>query len=344
MAAGKARRNQLIDALKCFAVALVPLQHLLNLRPEFNSLPGAHAAVVFMVSFDMPLFVFLAGYVLLGREGADPLTFVRRKALALLVPYFAWISVEMAIERVPITQWPSTLGWAAIQPHRAYQMWFLWVLFVLFVIFTLVRLVSRADLWLASVGVAAVAARMLPKSTTLGADKIALLLPFLVLGYLCAKHRESLRRFDTWIAVAGVPAFAVLTVMPQPSVPGQFATAVCGIVTAWAIYRLLPRPAISAQAWVGRRSLGIYAGQMVMLPLVLVGTGWIGVILSEITTMTASTALARALETTKFTRAAFLGQWPRPAQTVQSAPATGSSEQLAPVQSVGPLPAEEPEE
>jgi fucose 4-O-acetylase-like acetyltransferase len=265
-----------------------------------------------MVSFDMPLFVFLSGYVLFKREGSSPVVFLQRKALALLVPYFAWVSVEMLIERVPVGQWASTLGWAAIQPHHSYQMWFLWVLFVLFVVFTLVRLVSRADLWLVAVGLVFGAIRFLPRNTTAGLDKIALLLPYLVLGYLCAKHRDALRPYDRWIAVLGVPSFAAMSVIAQPSVPVQFAVAVGGIVTVWALHRLLPTPVVSAQAWVGRKSLGIYAGQMVMLPIVLVGAGWLGVALSEITTMVASTLLARALEATAVTRAVFLGQWPRP--------------------------------
>jgi hypothetical protein len=307
------KRNEIVDALKFFAIALVPLQHLLNLRSEFSGLPGAHAAVLFIVTFDMPLFVFLAGYVLFGREGDSPLTFLWRKALALLVPYFAWVSVEMLIERVPVAKWPETLGWAAIQPHRSYQMWFLWVLFALFVIFVLARLISRADLWLAAVGVAAVVARLVSTDKTAGLDKILLLMPYLVLGYLCAKHREELRRFDAWIASAGVLSFAGLSLVPQTAAFVQLATAVGGIVTAWAIYRLLPAWLISAQAWVGRRSLGIYAGQMVTLPVVLVGTGWVGVVLSEFTTMLSSVLLARALEFTAPTRALLLGQWPRSA-------------------------------
>lgn len=311
----RSTRNDLVDALKFFAIALVPLQHLLNLRAEFTSVPWAHAVVMFMVSFDMPLFVFLSGYVLFGREGSNPVVFLQRKALALLVPYFTWVSVEMLIERVPVGQWASTLGWAAIQPHRSYQMWFLWVLFALFAVFTAARLASRADLWLAAVGLTIGAIRFLPRDTTAGLDKIALLMPYLVLGYLCAKHRDALRPHDRWIAVLGVSAFGALSFVAQPSVPVQFAVATGGIVTVWAIHRLLPGQLVSAEAWVGRKSLGIYAGQMVTLPLVLVmpGAGWLGVAVSEVTTMTASTLLAWTLEATVATRAVFLGQWPKPA-------------------------------
>jgi len=320
--------------MKFFAVALVPLQHLLNLRSEFMHMPGAHQAVVFMVSFDMPLFVFLAGYVLFGREGSNPLVFLRRKALALLVPYFAWVAAEMLIQRVPVSDWPTTLGWAAIQPHRAYQMWFLWLLFMLFVLFTLARLVSRADMWLGAVGLAVGLARFLPRTTTAGLDKIVLLMPYLVLGYLCAKHRTVFRRFDGWIALGGVAAFAGLSFVPQVTVPVQFVTAVAGITTVWAMYRLLPARVISMQAWAGRRSLGIYAGQMVTLPLVLVGSGWLGVALSEITTTATSTLLAWALEFSAVTRAVFLGQWPRRTAAVSTVAAT-SLPSVSPPSAVG---------
>jgi fucose 4-O-acetylase-like acetyltransferase len=315
--AGGGTRNELVDALKFFAVALVPLQHLLNLRSEFSHLAGARRAVEFIVSFDMPLFVFLSGFVLFGREGSDPRVFLKRRAFSLLVPYFAWVSVEMLRLRVPVAKWPETLGWAAIQPHRSYQMWFLWVLFALFVVFTLIRMVSRADVALVTVGLAAEAARFLPTIKTAGLDKIFLLMPYLVLGYLCAKHREAIRRHERLVASVGVAAFAGLSIFPYTTVPGQLVTAVAGIASAWALYRLLPESWVVFQARMGRRSLGIYASQMVTMPYVLVGTGWLGVALSQLTTTVSSVLLARALELTAFTRAVFLGQPRKPFRVPQ---------------------------
>jgi fucose 4-O-acetylase-like acetyltransferase len=294
--------------MKFFAVALVPLQHLLNLRSEFSHLAGARRAVEFMVSFDMPLFVFLSGFVLFGREGANPWVFLRRRGLSLLVPYFAWVSVEMMRLQVPVAKWPETLGWAAIQPHRSYQMWFLWVLFALFVIFTFTRMVSASDVALLIVAVAAEAGRFLPTIKTAGVDKIFLLMPYLVLGYLVAKHREVIGRHERAIAFVGVAVFAALTVFPYVTVPGQLVTAVSGITAAWALHRLLPERWIVFQARLGRRSLGIYASQMVTMPYVLIGTGWLGVAMSQVTTMVSSVLVARALELTTFTRAVFLGQ------------------------------------
>jgi hypothetical protein len=154
-------------------------------------------------------------------------------------------------------------------------------------------------------------AMFLSVPTTLGADKIVWLFPFFVLGYLCGKHREALRTFDLAWAIGGTAAFAALTWLRPPGVVAQFATAIAGISACWALYRLLPKRLISAQGWVGRKTLGIYGGQMVLLPYLIVGSGWLGVAVSEALILSGTTALASLLERSSFTRAAFLGQWPK---------------------------------
>jgi len=292
------------------------------------NLPGAHWAVLFMLSFDMPLFTFLSGYVLPGREGTKPSAFLRGKALVLLVPYFAWVTVEMLQRRTPPALWATRLFNAAIQPHLGYQMWYLWVLFALFVVFTLARVVSRSDIWLGALAVAMGSTLFFAAPTVAGIDKIVWLFPFFVLGYLCGKHRAALRRYDVAWAVGGVAGFAVLTWLRLPGVVPAFATAIAGISASWVLYRLLPKPVISAQAWVGRKTLGIYGGQMVLLPYLVVGSGWPGVIASEVLVMAGATLLAWALGFTTFTRAAFLGQWPKPARAPSEPAIAPTSEPL----------------
>jgi fucose 4-O-acetylase-like acetyltransferase len=259
----------------------------------------------------MPLFTFLSGYVLPGREGSQPLVYLRNKALVLLVPYFAWVTVEMLQRKTPPALWGTRLLEASIQPHQGYQMWYLWVLFALFVLFTLARVVSTSDWWIGGLAVAFATAMFFAVPRTAGADKIVWLFPFFVLGYLCGKHRARLRRFDVAWAVGGTMAFAALTWLRPAGVVAQFATAITGISAFWALYRLLPKRLISAQAWIGRKTLGIYGGQMVLLPYLIVGSGWLGVVASETLILIGTTALASLLELTAFTRAAFLGRWPK---------------------------------
>ena len=204
-AAGRSRtgRNDVIDALKYFAIALVILTHVLRLRAEFIDLSPALLRTI--VSFNLPLFTFLSGWVLYGREGQSPGRFMRGKALGLLVPYFAWIAVEMPLRHVVPSGYLARLWHAALDPMAGMQMWFLWALFWMFAVFTVGRLVSRSDWWTAAIGVAVGSIALLIPGAPAALNRIAWLYPYLVLGYLVSKHRASLRRFD-------VPATAAAAV------------------------------------------------------------------------------------------------------------------------------------
>jgi len=304
-----AGRNDLIDALKLYAMGLVVLTHVLGLRPEFRDL--SPRTVDIMVTFNMPLFTFLSGYVLFGREGAGPVRFIRGKVLALLVPYLAWILVELPIRHYPPSAWLPRLGQALIDPHAGMQMWFLWLLFWLFVIFTAVRLVSKDDRWLGVGAVAMGATLLLGTTTTFGLDKIMWLYPFFILGYLVAKHREKLKRLDLWFAIGSLVAFPALLVWAPPGVGVRFATALAGMGASWAIFRPLPPRILAPLGFVGQKTLGLYGWQMVVLPFLIVGTGWLGAAVSWTLVMVVATLLTLVLERTVFTRAVFLGQWPR---------------------------------
>jgi len=304
-----AGRNDLIDALKLYAMGLVVLTHVLGLRPEFRDL--SPRLVEIMVTFNMPLFTFLSGYVLFGREGAGPVRFIRGKALALLVPYLAWILVELPIRHYPPSAWLPRLGRALIDPHAGMQMWFLWLLFWLFVLFTVVRLVSKDDRWLAAGALALGATLFLGTTTVFGLDKIAWLYPFFILGYLTAKHRAKSSQLETWVAVGSVVAFPLLLAWAPAGVVVRFATALAGMGASWALFRLLPARILSPLGFVGQKTLGLYGWQMVVLPFLIVGAGWLGAAVSWTLVMVVATLLTLVLERTAFTRAVFLGQWPR---------------------------------
>ena len=135
-----------------------------------------------------------------------------------------------------------------------------------------------------------------------------------MLGYLCGKHRETLRCYDAAIAITGTVAFLALSAWGSTAAPARLAAGAGGIITAWAVYRLLPPVLLGVQAWAGQKTLGIYGAQMLVLPYVMVGEGWAGAIASEITVMASATTIAWALSLSQVTRAVFLGQWPRKAR------------------------------
>lgn len=317
-------RDARVDALRFFAMALVVLTHVLGLRHEFKAL--APWLVDSMVAFNMPLFAVLSGYVLLGREGHGAATFLKGKALGLLVPYAAWILVELPIRKYAPSEWLPRVAHAMFDPHMGLQMWFLWVLFVLFVIFSGSRAISHSDAFTAGFalvfGVAGAAALGVGVPEVLGLDKLAWLYPFLILGYLLAKHRERLRRFDGAVAFVALVTFPVLLwagpVSGVASLLGwalqallKVATALSGIAALWALYKAMPKVALDWQGAVGKRTLGLYGWQMVTLPFLIVGTGWWGAAMSWSAVMIVSTLLTLMLERAAVTRAVFLGQWPK---------------------------------
>lgn len=302
-------RSYLIDALKLFAMGMVVLTHVLGLRPEFRTLSPQTVAA--MVTFNMPLFTALSGFVLFGREGTHPLRFLRGKAMALLVPYLAWIAVELPLRGYPPSAWLPRLFGALLDPHLGLQMWFLWLLFWLFVIFTAVRLVSRDDRWLAVGAAAAGATLFFGTTTTFGLDKMAWLYPFFILGYLLAKHRAALARHDTLVTVASLIAFPLLLWAGWDGVIVRFATALAGMGACWGLFRLLPGRALEPLGRLGQKTLGMYGWQMVVLPYLIVGAGWPGALTSWALVMIAATLLTLVLERSAFTSAVFLGSWPR---------------------------------
>lgn len=86
----KRTRDFEVDALKGLAIACVVFGHAV-----LRNLPN-HAdswAYLFLSSFEMPLFMFLSGYVLAGRVRSPRLPWIGKRAVRLMVPFIAWQSI-----------------------------------------------------------------------------------------------------------------------------------------------------------------------------------------------------------------------------------------------------------
>jgi hypothetical protein len=182
-------------------------------------------------------------------------------------------------------------------------------LFWMFVVFVAARLASRADWWTAAVAlVIGACVFVVPK--VFGLDKICLLYPFFIAGYLAAKHRHVVHRLEMPAAVAGAIAFATLAAVGTLALRAPLAGGAAGTLAAWGLFRLLPARALSALSFVGRRTLGVYGWQMVTLPFLIVGSGWLGAVASWALVLAASVLLTLAIERFAVTRALLLGRWP----------------------------------
>lgn len=302
-------RNRLVDSLRFVAIEMVVLTHVLNLRWEFKDL--APWLVRAMMAFNMPLFAFVSGYVLVGREGHSTLKFVRGKALALLVPYFAWIIVELPLREVPLSDWAERLLRAAIDPSAGFQMWFLQVLFVAMTVFALARAVNTSLAFTAAVGAIIAFLPLLPVPHTNLFNRLCWLYPFVVLGYLAGRNREWLRRWDTVAALAGIVLFPLVMMSGWTGVGFRLTAGILGSLALWGIMRHAPETAHGVLGRLGQRTLGVYGWQMVVLPFLIVGSGWPGALTSWALVSVAALLLTLVLEQTTFTRAVFLGRWPR---------------------------------
>ncbi|HET6351585.1 MAG TPA: acyltransferase [Coriobacteriia bacterium] len=319
-----AGRDESIDALKFYAMGLVVMMHEFNLVPAFKRLPHASTVVDVLWAFSMPLFALLSGLVLWGREGHHPVRFLWRKAQALVVPYIVWISLELPIRQFVFhmkgyepSDWLPRLAWALIDVSRGIQMWFLIALFWVFVVFVLLRLVSTSRWWLAATAVALSQVPRFWPDAPWTVSKVCWLYLFLVIGYLIASERERLSPFAWPAMIAGFIAFPVFVAF-DASVPKEL-TALAGIGASWAVYRVLPKRSVAIQAHWGRLSLGIYGAQMLVLPFLVFGDGYLGVALSWSATMAACVVISLLLERWAPTRAVLLGQWPRPKPRAEAA-------------------------
>lgn len=305
-------RNLLIDALRFVAIAMVVLTHVLNLRWEFKELPFAATLVAAMMAFNMPLFAFVSGYVNRGLERDGPLRFIRGKALALLVPYFAWIIVEMPLRRITSDEAPGRLLRALWDPKASFQMWFLLVLFYAFVIYAISRTISRTEWFTGGLALAIGLAPLVWQPDSNLIVRLCWLYPFVAFGSLAAQYRESLRRWDDVAGVVGLLAFPLLFLSGWDGPLYRLAIGAAGAAALWVLCRPVPKGSLSRLAWAGQKSLGVYGWQMVVLPFLIVGNGWAGALVSWVLVLTAALALTVVLERWKVTRAVFLGQWPKP--------------------------------
>ena len=85
-----AKRSFTVDALKGFAICCVVLGHaVLRNVPD----PPSSPLYLTLSAFEMPLFMFLSGYVLPGRVRSPRWRWVGDRALRLMVPFFAWQAI-----------------------------------------------------------------------------------------------------------------------------------------------------------------------------------------------------------------------------------------------------------
>lgn len=261
---------------------LVLLGHAIQLSDPGIFTPGRsllNHAQLMIYSFHMPLFMFLSGWLLFGRQARVGKTIKR-----LALPFLAWFVILFFLNRQAVGALPRQL-WEACYKLDHLPLWFLWILLALTL---LTMLLSRAaGRWKYGEEVSFLAAivlvELLPWNNLL-VYKMQWLIGFFFAGYLIAKHRKSLDRLKpelkSWGLATGAVVFAVTffvlysrlanilspwTFRHMIADPGMFVPrlvlAPLGIIACFALMagiRRLSDRTFSVFAWLGLFTMDLY--------------------------------------------------------------------------------------
>ena len=352
-------RDLAVDALRAVAIVAVVLNHSI-LAAVMRIAPFAGAvrwklvsigivpfgvwvppsiyhdlALNVVYTFHVPLFAFLAGYVTRTESALRP-GFLRDRFVRLMVPYFAWLTIALALVCRSWKAFRILFTHGIYDMHTSGSLWFLYALFVCFVLFRLSLAASRDARFLLATAAFMVLVGAFPglAPVRFGSDVVRLY-PLLVLGHLLARSpraQELLRRPTVWVpagvAYAGLLALAWPPIAPSENalftsgIPvlgailaalARFGATASAIVFLWGAVRLLSGRAQALLAKLGSRTLGVYAAHSLLLgPLVLSGLPGtlptpLAVVLLATGALTGGFAIALLAEKAAPTRLLLLG-------------------------------------
>jgi fucose 4-O-acetylase-like acetyltransferase len=302
-------------------------------------------------AFHMPLFAFVSGLVSWRPKLSPALGQIRSRFLGLMVPYFAWVVVYYLLSARPIVLNGLLQGLrtAALNPWGG--LWYLYALFLCYLLLIVIQRLPYSKWILAATALAAVAmsASSLGGSHFLGVGDVTYIYPFFVGGYLLAEKTDAVKSRRYLIAGISLAAFAVLLLARGPiwrpdmgwvshtaktaaafmhrtwhirrsdqvtNLAGpvfvRYASSFAAIIALTALYSGWSGRFMDLQAWLGRRTLGIYAiHQILQVGLFALGvTNWIAMFALS---LSISIGLTLVLERIPVVRGLLLGQWKKPA-------------------------------
>jgi fucose 4-O-acetylase-like acetyltransferase len=293
-------------------------------------------------SFHMPLFAFVSGLVLWPPREVAVGSQIARRARSLLLPYLAWFMITFVVAYDVIDLPPEGFGAAltdiVVGRHGLGGLWFLYALFVCMVILIVLERAPHSRRVLAVSAFAAIAwpTGLIPVEVpdVLYLRSVVGIYPFVVLGYLLrrSESRVAERRLPTTAVASAMflplfylrnPVFAPdLAPIAQSAVAmhnagvrgGYFlvlllpsACALAAVLALYGLYVNRQGRVVEAQAWLGRKSLGIYAMQGPVLYW-LVNAGIKNVLVLSVVAVATSAASTALLERIPVLRTILLGQ------------------------------------
>lgn len=305
---------------------------------------AAHPLLDIIYSFHIPLFAFVSGFVLLGSRSGLGWRFVVRRFRALMIPYFAWLGIGwLSVGERSARGLARFMAAGAVSPQAPGALWFLYALFMSSVVLALVVRISVSPRFLAISAVIIGVAGVIPLGAYdhfLGLAEVAWVYPFLVAGLVFATRRASFDQrarwalplsFVVWVATLVLispailpgprwwfaPLGAALGSLALPGAPlvlkglwaiARVTCALAGVLTFYYGYAYVVGRARDVQAWIGQRSIGIYALQAVFLVPFSGLWGWRHATILFAVAMSGSVLGTLLLEQFRWTRVVLLGK------------------------------------
>jgi len=296
----------------------------------------------------MPLFAFVSGLVMWLPRGRSVAQGVMSRARSLLVPYIAWFVILYVTHWSPHP--PGGFGPAFVDALLGRDgLWFLYALFVCTAVVICLERVPRSRWALSVAALVAVACSSgwaFAVPNVLYLSGVLWIFPFVVLGYLMGPFRSQVIEHRWLVVAVGFVVFVPLLILRYPvevaslqpinhlltaslgrSTPGgailgfavsclgvllPYACACAAVVALYGLYLGRTGAAIDIQAWLGRKSLGIYAmhGPVVWW---FASHGVRDVVVLTSVSVALCVLLTALLERAPLLKAVLLGQRRRPA-------------------------------
>lgn len=337
-ASASGTRSAQIDALRGVAMLLVVVRHVIQHNPV-ATMPDVWVQVWRIIdSVDLPLFMFLAGFVALGRVRTPEWRWLIDKSRRLLVPWVAW---GLALYAVGALRYGRSFGdflWLTVL-HPENGLWFLWILFWSYVLVAVAyRPLGRLGVW--SLVLVAVVIQFVPVND-FGVWQLKGFFPWFAAGYVVAAHMDRLRALLPDLRIAALAVYLSVFYLTlrvikvdwelSPYIMAKALTAggakvllaravmtVCGIVLVDALVRSWRGGwGYRFAAHVGTISLGVYGAHLAFLDLPL-GSGLIRMALVLVAAVGLSVGLCELLGRSGMLSLLFLGRVtpkPRPEAT-----------------------------
>lgn len=210
----RGERSVLLDCLKGFGILLVILGH--SVQYDIGHGFEANPIVRFIHSFDMPMFMFISGYVSVHNKDRS-IEKLSEKFRSLVIPFLAWFVIYYAISRLitfgsdtDASSFAASLLTLLRMPDAG--LWFLWILFLNHLVLFVSRWINprREELYVLLILLLVNICWRLFKMDYLGIGLLRWHLAFYLFGYAVKKHFVKIESLFNAAGIASCFMFPLL--------------------------------------------------------------------------------------------------------------------------------------